>query len=271
VTGRRSAVSDPALAGLFADPLRFAQTYRSVPPGQVAVGFDAPGLDRALLAAGQRLWARERPLTLVVVVSERPGVNPSLAAADQDLRREIERTAQLRGLPVAWPVGVDGATLQARFADALAGRLEPLQGLARQFGANGVLLAKTGANPVNWSWLGPAGAGSVAGTATEAVNTLADRYGAQLAVEAATPGGTLMVAVRGVKDLAGYAAATTLLEGIESVRDVSLSEATGDTLRFRVAYAGDAGTLRQAAVQGGRLLPDEDAPADGAVHLVLRP
>jgi uncharacterized protein len=270
LTGRRAAATDPALTALFSDPLRFASTYRSVSAGQVAVGFEATGLDAALLAAGQRLWGRERPLTLVVVIPQRPLAPPTLMGASQDLRREIERSAQQRGVPLAWPTGVEGATLQARYADALAGRLEPLQALARQFGAAGVLLGRAQPGGGNWSWLGPAGEGSYAGATDDAIQALADRYGAQFASQATTPGGVLTVSVRGVRELAGYAAATQTLAALEGVREVALEEAEGETLRFRLSYAGDTATLRQAA-QGGRLAFDDEAPADGSVHFVLRP
>ncbi len=271
LTGRRSAATDGALAPLFAEPLRFAQTYRSVAPGQVAVGFEARGLDAALVAAGQRIWPRERPATLLVLVSERPGPSATPLAADPELRRELERSAQLRGLPVAWATGLDPGTLQARLADALAGRLEPLRALGRQFGADGVLLGKAAGAGSSWSWLGPAGTGTFVGPAGEALNVLADHYGAQFATQRVTPGGALSVAVRGVRDLASYAATTQLLAAVEGVRDVALEEAGGSALRFRVSFAGDAETFRQAAFAGGRLLPDEDSSADGAVHFVLRP
>ena len=271
LTGRRAAPADPALAAVFAEPLKFAQTYRSLAPGQMAVGFDARGLDAALLAAGQRLWPRERASTLLIVVGDRPGSALALVPADPDLKRELERTAQLRGLPAVWVTGLDAPALQARAADAAAGRLEPLRVLARQFGADGVLVGRGAGLAATWSWLGPAGTGSFTGPASEAIHTLADRYGAQFATQATTPGGVLGVAVRGVHDLPGYAQATQLLQALEGVRDVSIAEVAGETLRFRVAFAGDAETLKQAAAQSGRLLPDQEAPADGAVHFVLRP
>ncbi len=270
LTGRRAAAADPALAALYGDPLRFASTYRSVPPGQVAVGFEAIELDAALLGAGQRLWGRERPLTLVVLVPQRPPATPTLSGADPELRRELERVARERGVPLTWPTGLDGGTLQARYADALAGRLEPLQALARQYGADGVLLGRTQAGGGTWSWSGPAGEGSFSGAAGDALQSLADRYGAQFASQATTPGGVLGVSVRGVHDLAGYAATTQALASVEGVRELAVDEADADSLKLRLTYAGDAGSLRQA-LQGGRLANDDEAAADGGVHLVLRP
>jgi hypothetical protein len=272
LTGRRSATADPSLAPVLSQPLRFAQTYRSVAPGQVAVGFDARALDSALIAAGQRLWGRERPLTLLVVVNEHGGATANPLIADADSKRDLERSAQQRGLPVVWATGLDAASAQVRLADALAGRLEPLRALARQFGADGVLVGKAAGAGSSWSWLGPAGTGALVGPPAEALNSLADRYGAQFGTQPAAPvSGALGVSVRGVRDLAGYALASQSLAAIDGVRDLAVDEASGDSVRFRLGFSGDADAFRQAAAQGGRLLPDSEAAVDGAVHFVLRP
>jgi hypothetical protein len=271
VTGRRAAATEPALAAVYAAAPRLAQSYRAVAAGQMAVAFDPAAVDAALLAAGQSLWPRERPVTLVLLVSERPGTVASLTgAAEPEVMREVERTAQLRGLPVRWASGPEALTLQARIGDALAGHLEPLRSLARQIGADGVLVGRIGAGAPRWSWLGPAGAGTLVGTATESVDGLADRYAAQSATLGGSAG-RLIVVIRGVQDLSGYAAASQALAGIGNVRDAALEEAVGDTLRFRVTFTGDPETLREAAAQAGRLTPDAEAPGDGALHFVLRP
>jgi hypothetical protein len=271
LTGQRAAATDAALAPLYADARRYVQTFRAEPGGQVAVGFDAEALVPALARAGQKLWPRDRSLTLLVIVSDRPGPARGLGAmAAPELRLEIERTAELRGLPLVWPAGLEAAAEQAVIADALAGRLEALLEVAHRYAADGVLLGRVGAAGATWSWLGPAGSGTLSGAAGEAVQVLADRYGAQFAV-AAAGSGQLTVLISGVHDLAGYGAALGALGAIGGVQQVDLDEVAGDTLRLRVAYGGDATALRQAAALGGRLAPGEEATADGPVKFVLRP
>ncbi len=271
LTGRRAAATDPSLAALYADARRFARTFRSAGGNQMAVAFDADALDAALLQAGQRLWSRERPLTLVVLVSARAATARALATASEpDVRRAVTAAAQLRGLPLAWPTGLPPALEQARAEDALAGRLEPLRDLARQFGADAVLLGRVGAAGIAWSWSGPAGDGSASGGGEEGVQALADRFGVQFA-SAGPHGGQVDAVVRNVRDLAGYAAASSALAGLPGVRSVVLEEASGEALRFRVAFDGDAETLRRVARDSGRLAPDDAAPPGGALQLVLRP
>ena len=271
LTGRRSAAADPALAGLYADARRFVRTFRTSAGSQLVVAFDPEPLDAALLQAGQRLWSAERPLTLVLLVSERPGAARSLGgAADPELRRTVAAAAQLRGLPLAWPSGLPASIEQARIDDALAGRLEPLKDLARQYGADAVLLGRVTPAAIFWSWSGPAGEGSATGAGDAGIQTLADRYGAQFATAGARAG-QIEAVVRGVRDLAGYALASNALAALANVRSVFLEEASGESLRFRIAFDGDADALRRAAGDSGRFAPDEAAPPGAALQLVLRP
>jgi uncharacterized protein len=271
LTGRRAAASDPALAGLYADARRLARTFRATAGNQLVVAFDPEALEAGLLQAGQRLWSPERPLTLVVLVSARPGAVRSLAgAADPDLRRTVAAAAQLRGLPLAWPSGLPASVEQAYLDDALAGRLEPLKELARQYGAEAVLLGRVTPAATLWTWTGPAGEGGATGAGDEGVQALADRCGAQFATAGARAGQVDAI-VRGVRNLEGYAQASTALAALANVRGVALEEASGESLRFRLAFDGDADALRRAVRESGRLVPDDSAPPGGALQLVLRP
>lgn len=271
LTGRRAAASDPALAALYADAPVLARTFRSAAGNQLVVTFDQDALDARLLQAGQRLWSRDRPLTLVLLVSAKPGAARSLGgSAEPEVRRLVVSAAQLRGLPLLWPTGLPPSIEQLRADDALAGRLEPLKDLARQYGADALLVGRAAPGATSWSWSGPAGDGNASGGGDEGVQALADRFGAQFAT-AGVRGGQIDAVVRGVRDLAGYALAGSALAALPSVRSVALEEVSGSSLHFRIAFEGDADALRRAARESGRFLPDDSAPPGGALQLVLRP
>lgn len=270
VTGRGAAAGDPLLAPLYADALRYAQSYRAVPGGQVVVGFDGRAIESALLAAGQRLWPAQRLATLVLLVSDRAGAGLA-GAADPEVRHELERVARERGVPLVWAGGLDAATQSARQADALAGRLEALNAYGRTLGAEGLLLGRLTAAGSSWSWTGPAGAGVFTGPAAEALAQLADRYGALYAVDSARVAGSARILVRGVRDLAGYALAGQAVGALGSVTEVAVEEAAGDQLWLRVRYSGDEDSLRRALTASGRFVADGEAAADGLVHVVLVP
>ncbi len=268
VTGRRAAASDGTLASLYADARRYALSFKSDSAGQLTVSFDPAVLDAALSGAGQPLWPRDRPATLVLVAVESAGV-PRTLAADPETRREIERAAQARGLPLLWPGTLETAVEQPLIAAALAGRLEPLRALARSLGAEGVLVRRSSVPSSAWSWLGPAGAGTVAATPAEAIHALADRYAAQYAQREAGAG-RVGVAVRGVRDLNDYAAVLAAVTGLGAARGVEVYEAEGETLRLRIGFRGEPDGLRAALLQSGSFDADEPPLAGGELRLVLR-
>jgi hypothetical protein len=273
LTGRRTAGADPALASIYAEAPRLVQTFRSGSAGQVVVAFDPPSLEARLGAAGQRVWSRERPATLVVIVPAAGGPPARLmATAAVALRKDLGAAAQARGLPLAWPNGLPSGIEEARYQDAVAGRLELLLDLARQFGADGVLVGRLGpaGGPAVWSYLGTAGEVALGSSGVDAIQELADRYGSQLA-SAPAEAGRLVAAVRGVHDLAGYAAVALALAAVPNVRSVTLEQASGATVRFRLAFDGDADALRRAVRDSSRLQLDDAAPAAGEIAMVLRP
>jgi hypothetical protein len=273
VTGRRAAAADPVLAPILADAARLAQTFRAPAAGQVLVAFDAATLDGRLGKAGQRVWGRERPATLVVLVPAAGGPPARLLAASAaGLRRDIAAAAQGRGLPLVWPGGLPSGVEEARYQDAVAGRLDPLLDLARQYGAEGVLVGRlaTPPAPSSWGYAGSAGDVALGGGGADAVQEIADRYASQLA-SAPADAGRVYATVRSVHDLAGYAAAAQALAGLANVRSVSLDQALGAVLRFRIAFDGDVEGLRRALRDVPRLQLDEAAPSAGEIGLVLRP
>jgi uncharacterized protein len=270
VTGRRGAASDAALASLYAAAQRYVQTFRPAAGGLVTVGFDADAVDAALVQAGQPLWGRNRPATLVVLVLESPGLPPTLVGgADADEKRAADRAAQLRGVPLAWPGAVDAAVAGQLIEAATAQRGEALLELATRYDASGVLAGRSAGAGVQWSWYLPVGQGRVAGTAEDGVHAVADRYAAALTSGQGGAIALLPVVVTGTRGPADLAAVAAALEGIPNVRGVQLERASGSTVTFRVNFRGDLDALRRAVAAGGRLVPEEGEP--GTIRFALQP
>ena len=267
VTGRRAAATEPKLASVYAQATSYAQTYRSPAAGQMTVQFDQPALDAALAAAGEHLWAAERPLTLVVLVNGQAVVNPLGAPSSPGLRREIERAASVRGLPVGWLPPLDQGIQQAVVASALAGRLDELVALAGSYGAEEVLLGRTTGGVAEWSWGGIVGPGTVVGSSADAIDELADHLGSLLAT-AEVGTSQLVIVVRGVLDAVGYAGVEHAITSVSGVSETGLLAAVRDEIRLRVRFRGDAALLARQVSRMPQFANDEHSPADGALHLV---
>lgn len=268
VTGRGDAAADPALASLYAGAARYVQTIRPVAGGQLAVGFDSAAVDAALVRAGQPIWSRDRPVTLAVVVVERPGEPPALAEAED--RRAVERAALLRGVPIVWPDALDAANARERIDDVVAGRGDALLEFARRYDAAGVLYGRVSPDgAARWNWLLPVGGGATAGTPADGVGAVADRYAQAFTAGQGGAIALLPIVVTEARGLAGFAAARTALESVPNVRGVQLEQASADVLTFRVNFRGNLETLRRAVESTGRLQAREGEP--GELRFALQP
>jgi uncharacterized protein len=267
LTGRRSAGSDPALSALYGDARRYVQTLRSAGAGQVTVSFDPNALDAALVQAGQPLWSRERPATLVLLLGTRAGGGAMLAAPDSSERRAMEQAATERGVPLVWPQAgtLEGATRAMEQAGPQ--RDVALLDYAHRNRAEAVLLGRASGSEIAWSALGPGAGAALGGDPAQVVNQLADHYAQAMATSASAGITTSTVVIRGITDLKAYAATLAYLSAVSDVRSVAVDEANADTVRYSVSFRGDNAALDRALRLGGQLAAE---PGSGDATLRFR-
>jgi hypothetical protein len=154
-------------------------------------------------------------------------------------RAEIERAAQLRGVPLSWPAEtVDPAAARARAAAA---------------GATAAVLA--GGPQSGWTF---GHAGQVAtgqGGAGAGLELAADTLAARYATSATRGRNLLDVRVGGLRNVGDYAALTRYLDGLSLVRSVDVRQFAGDTASFQLGVRGDLELLRRIFALDGRLVP----------------
>ncbi|HET9694847.1 MAG TPA: DUF2066 domain-containing protein, partial [Steroidobacteraceae bacterium] len=125
-SGRSEAATSPRVVAAAADPSSYVQQYSTTSDHLLKVGFDARAMDRLLQQAGLPLWPAERPLVMVMLFTPTvAGGARAVTVADRVTERiEVERAAQLRGVPIAWPTeALDPATARTRLAGEAAGLL----------------------------------------------------------------------------------------------------------------------------------------------------
>jgi hypothetical protein len=236
-SGRRDAGSNAAIASAASDPSRYVQQYSTTSDRMLKVGFDGRGVEQLLQQAGLPLWPAERPVTLVqlFVPSVAGGSRAVLASERPPERDQVERAAQVRGLPIAWPQQVvDPGQARGRLA---------APGAATQ----AVLLGVATGSHVDWSFshldLRTQVQGGAQAGADLAADALASRY---------APGSTkglnnVPVRVGGVTDVQAYAGLLEYLQTLSLVRSVAVAELAGDTVRLNLALRGDLDLLRRIA------------------------
>lgn len=263
-TGRRAAAADPALAALYASARNYVLTVGAAGPGRIRVGFDPATIEAALARAGQPIWDRERTQTLVVLPTD--GADAARLAEE---RRDIDRVAQYRGVPVVLPTLAPSEHLPTRLEDLKRGDPASLVELAARYGAEEVLVASRSGTDLSYALYGRIAVAKAGARAEEAVNTLADRLAADAAQSGNQGLSTLTVVVRGIGDVRAYAQARRTLEALSPVRSVTLMDAAADAVRFSVALRGGPEALRRA-LSGAEHLSVE-AGGDEGLALKLTP
>jgi hypothetical protein len=244
-TGRREAATDPALSAIITDAPRYVQSSRKSTNGTTQVAFDGTALEQAIATAGRSVWDRERPFTLVVFYPPLSG--PAAEAA----RKELEKAAELRGLPISLaPVPV----VDANGADLP--RDVVLQG-AQRLGGDAVLIGRGDKAALNgvWQWTLQTNFASEtwSGALDAGVNGAVDALARVQSASATMSELETFVQVGGVSNLNDYAAVGRLLEGIPGTRRVTLSEANGGTAKFSVLVRGGAEAVDRALASSSRL------------------
>ena len=271
-TGHTAAAQDPQLAALAANAAQYVQGYQQGPTGTLLVTFQAGPLEQAIRAAGRNLWNADRPFTLVVLS---PPPAQTQQAADG---ASVQQAAELRGLPISI------VPLTVRTAD---GQLLPpsaLLSMAHNFGAEQLLIGRdvtaaapaqsapappaapsasaapgTGAAsppvPDTWHWtlVTPFVTRQFTGSVTSGIDQTVKWLAPPL--QATADGGVAQTPVRivGLRTLADYAAAETMLAAVPGVHQSTVREVDGSTVEFELWARGGADGLRRTLSWSPRL------------------
>lgn len=286
VTGSEDAAFSPELAGMFPNPARFVLQYRPGADNTLWVSFDGQALEQVLKQRGWPVWGNERPLTVVwlavdwgqgdrELIGAAPaetvtGLDPRAVRRD-DLRRRIERVAQARGLPIAFP---DAALLaDASVVDAWGGFHDSIREASRTLGATSVLVGRlrpTVAERNRWAYYFGADERQWSGDPEDALHLLADTLAARFAFAGNAPVQTVALRVSNLRSVRDYAAVQQAVGGLQLVESVRIDLVEGDRVRYlvrvngggeRLAAALDAtGTLERRFAEPGEIDPAAGAP-----------
>ncbi|HEX6571330.1 MAG TPA: DUF2066 domain-containing protein [Steroidobacteraceae bacterium] len=249
-SGRAEAATTPRVLAAAADPSGYVQQYSTTADRMLKVGFDARAMEQLLQQAGLPTWPSERPaVTVFLFTSAVAGGTRAITVADRVPERlEVERAAQLRGVPVNWPTGMlDPATARAR----LGAERAALLGL----GAGG-----------SYEWV-YAHAGQTSrgqGSAAQGVDLAANALAARYAPASTRSVSAVQLRVGGLAGVRDYAALTEYLADLSLVRDVEVRQFQRDSVQFELDVRGDADLLRRIFALDGRLVPASEAPAGAA-------
>lgn len=280
LTGDRAAPLRPELASVLQAAERYVQQYRYVEAAQPAtaevlgaevrlrlkITFAENDLNDALRQSGVEIWGRERPSVLTWLAVEKDQQRKFLLAEEEpDILLAVNRQAEVRGIPLMYPLFdlQDTSSLQA--VDIRAGFRDTIQRASARYYPDTLLtgwlesplpgiwqarwMAIIGNEQFDWTT-----EGSFPDTVlTEGIDSMADRIAERYARQGGSGMTEITLKVLDIKSVGHYAKVLSYLQAISAVSHVDVSGVNSGEVEFRLLAHGSATAVTQA-IGFGRVL-----------------
>lgn len=275
VTGDPMFVDSAQMADIFPNPARYVTQYRTGPENTLIVTLDGPALESMLQRTGNTVWGTDRPLTLVwLAVDWGDGEREIIASDDQErfagaarsidrnrlLRERVQAVANLRGVPVVFPLMDTEDRQNVGFGDIWGGFDERVLIASQRYGTSSVLVGRIRPDAVtphrwtlylggqNHNWLGEP---------ETAANLLADTLAAEFAFAGNAPSETVTLTISGINSVVAFGEIQTLLSGLSQIDAFEINRVSGEQIRYQVVVRGGVDRLSRALELTGVLQADD--------------
>ena len=273
VTGSGDEAHLASLGEIFPNAARYVLRYRPAPENALEVTFDGVAIERMLRQARYAVWGADRPLTLVWLAVDWGQGAREIVAADEAmpmpnatrsidrnhmLRQRMENTADLRGIPMAFPL-LDAEDLESiSFSDVWGGFDDKLLEASRRYGANSILVGRVSAESPQrnrWTFYFGKDRLSWSGEPEQVTQLVADELAANLAIPGNASLETIALSIDGVNSTAAYGAVQQMMHNLSVVEDFALRSVVGTRVDFSVRIYGGIDRLNKALELSGILQP----------------
>jgi hypothetical protein len=264
ISGEELSADPEMLQLLFPSPASYVVQFRPGDEDTLWVSFDGEAIESVLRQAGQTVWGKDRPETLVwLAVDWGQGEREILAADVQEssrdearsidrnrlLRQRILEMAERRGLPVIFPLMDTEDQQNVAFSDIWGGFDEPLLEASSRYDAHSILVGRI--RPVSnqrnrWNYYFGGEERSWDGEPELVVGMVADLLADEFAVSGSAPLEYVDLSVSGVDSVEAYGAMQNMLADTSVIESFSISEVAGDRIKYRIEARGGAERLRRA-------------------------
>jgi hypothetical protein len=252
-TGRRDIANEAGIAGLVKGANRLVLQYRFLEDGRMNVSFDGPVIERFLSSNKLTLWSRERPKTLIWLAMDNGAGARTLVGGEQAAQAKefLEGLAQVRGMPVVFPImdSVDMAAVP--FVDVWGGFSDKVMQGSERYQPDAVLIGRAlrdaaGYWSVRWSLHFDGQVQTFNGTIDDGVQVSADWFARQFAIELDSGPSRVQMHIIGIEDVEQYGRVQAYLRDLSMVRSLRVLQASADDVVFDLTLGSSLQVLRRA-------------------------
>ncbi len=282
LSGNRNIAIQPAVAQALGRVRRYVQRYRyarmplpaDAPAGarpgyRLHIVFDGRALERLLQRAGQPVWGRRRPATLVWAAVEEGGRRYLLGTGgNAALRKLLMEQAHRRGIPLLFPLMDLEDQRRLDFATVWGGFIDEVARASARYPAEAVLLLrirrdgqgrwhlrwllKNLSQVSSWTTTGDRLDGALALGIDGLAGIIASRY---IVHAASRHGSQVRLRVTGVGKAEDFARLSRYLASLTPVKSVDISEVDRDQVVFSLQIKGDMAGLVRSLALGSVIVP----------------
>jgi hypothetical protein len=264
VSGPELSADPERMELLFPSPASYVVQFRPGEEETLWVSFDGEAIESVLRQAGQTVWGRDRPETLVwLAVDWGQGDREIIAADDPQRRRDEARSidrdrllrqrildmAERRGLPVLFPLLDTEDQQKVAFSDIWGGFDEPLLEASERYAVHSILVGRirpASSQRNRWIFYFGGEERSWSGEPEQVMALVADLLADEFAVSGSAPLEYVDLSVSGIATVEAYAAMQSMLADTSLIESFSISKVAGDRITYRVEARGGAERLRRA-------------------------
>ena len=264
VSGAELSADEEMRKLLFPSPASYVVQFRPGEDESLWVSFDGEAIESVLRQAGQTVWGRDRPETLVwLAVDWGQGDREILGAADPQRRRDEARSidrnrllrqrildmAERRGLPILFPLLDTEDQQNVTFSDIWGGFDEALLEASKRYDVHSILVGRirpASSQRNRWNYYFGGEERSWGGEPELIVGQVADLLADEFAVSGSAPLEFVNLSVSGIGTVEAYGAMQNMLADTSVIESFAISEIAGDRIKYRVEARGGAERLRRA-------------------------
>ncbi len=253
----------------------------SAKPYWLHMDFDPEGVNRLLRNAGVPVWAQNRPLILVIITYEAQGQQPDIISTESPtpILYWLKQEAELKGLPVIFPV-MDVEDMNHLSAqDSINGALTHLTEVEKRYGCDALLIGRViqdptkkyitqwkfvqGNDQLDWNRDGNLLQEILQGAVNQVTAKLASHYAVVMTNQAHHK---LVLNVSGMTESDDVMQLMDYLKQLTLITDVQLLKVTGSDVMLSISLRGSKQSFMESVSIEKKLTLDETTPDETVLH-----